>query len=65
MHRPSALDGYLDEEEGLVRRMEAEALIWRTGKVLGLFWWVKAQSAWLRGYEEVGWEGVEREVGDG
>ncbi|KAL5395084.1 hypothetical protein PMIN06_006481 [Paraphaeosphaeria minitans] len=61
VHRPCHLDAYLDEDEGLVRRMRPEALLQRTAKVLSLFWWVAAQNAWLEMYEGTGWAWIEKE----
>ncbi|KAL1594533.1 hypothetical protein SLS60_010293 [Paraconiothyrium brasiliense] len=61
VHRPCALDGYLNEDEGVVRRVKPEALLQRTGKVLSLFWWVSAQNAWLKRYMAAGWVGIEQE----
>ncbi|KAJ4359685.1 uncharacterized protein N0V89_000241 [Didymosphaeria variabile] len=61
MHRPCALDGYLNEDEGSVRRIKPEALLQRTGKVLNLFWWISAQNACLKRYMAAGWVGIEQE----
>ncbi|KAF2449355.1 hypothetical protein P171DRAFT_469425 [Karstenula rhodostoma CBS 690.94] len=59
VHRPCHLDAYLNEDEGHVRRIRPEALLQRTAKVLSLFWWLKAQNAWLKAYEGAGWVGIE------
>ena len=61
-HRPCVLDSYLTEDEGTIRRIAPEALLQRTAKVLSLFWWVSAQNAWLKVYEEGQWVGIEQAV---
>jgi hypothetical protein len=61
VHRPCQLDAYLNEDEGVIRRIRLEALLQRTGKVLSLFWWISAQNAWLRAYERAGWVGIEQQ----
>ena len=61
-HRPCALDAYLTEDESEIRRMQPEALMQRTGKTMSLFWWISAQTTWLKRYESVGWVNIEQMV---
>jgi hypothetical protein len=62
IHRPSQLDLWLGEDEGVVRRVHPKALLLRTARVLGLFWWLCGCNGVLEGYEGVGWVGMEREL---
>jgi hypothetical protein len=44
MHHSSVLDGYLDEDEYALRKVERRALMERTVKVLKIFWAIWARN---------------------
>ncbi|KAF1977439.1 hypothetical protein BU23DRAFT_452752, partial [Bimuria novae-zelandiae CBS 107.79] len=62
LHRRTPLDGFLIEDEFIVRRVEPEALYQRTATVLSLFWWIECMSSDLRRYEATGWVGIGSEL---
>ncbi|KAH5405252.1 hypothetical protein HBI88_235410 [Parastagonospora nodorum] len=54
-HRVSMLDGYLNEHETVVRRVESRAMLKRTVGVLGLLWEVWRRNRVLLEGQDGGW----------
>ncbi|KAF2689819.1 hypothetical protein K458DRAFT_412680 [Lentithecium fluviatile CBS 122367] len=62
IHRRTQVDAWLAEDERVIRRVHPRALLERTARVLGLFWWVAGCNRQLENHREMGWLGMGREV---
>jgi hypothetical protein len=56
------LDGYLAEDEAVVRQVQIGALVDRTVRVLMLFWGLWMMNRKLMSYQERSWEGIDKEM---
>lgn len=64
-HRESVLDGYLDEDEFVARKVEKRALVERTVRGLRLYWEIRRSNRkWLK-LQDDGRKGLERALGAG
>jgi hypothetical protein len=61
-HQRSMLDGYLAEDEAVVRQVQIGALVDRTVRVLMLFWGLWMMNRKLMSYQERSWEGIDKEM---